>query len=174
MHSLQPSTKQPERQRLQQDGDTDRRDRHATQVLLIRMEAAGEVKSVSRGVWSLPDHSKGSNFGDLVTSGSQAPDNGEENGTDESHSKVTDDDACDFAGDFVEGANPLKLNGKGHKSHKVTEVTGPDRSGGWLAEGTTAGAGVRHRRGAGDSGASAGATGRPGLMTSSMRGGGHE
>src|SRR5262249_30018847 len=34
---------------------TERRDRHSTEMLLHRMEKAGEVKHVARGLWAHPD-----------------------------------------------------------------------------------------------------------------------
>jgi RecA-family ATPase len=71
---------------------TERHDRHATQVLLLRMEIAGEVKHTSRGMWAAEgaDPLNASDFGDLVTNGSQATENNTKSDTDESHSKVTD------------------------------------------------------------------------------------
>jgi hypothetical protein len=86
---------------------TERRDRHATQVLLIRMEKAGEVKHVGRGMWAHPkldgpdpDPSNAGDFGDLVTKGSQAIDNPSKFRADQSHRKVTDRDSSDFAVTF--------------------------------------------------------------------------
>jgi len=71
---------------------TERHDRHATQVLLLRMEIAGEVKHTSRGMWAAEgaDPLNASDFGDLVTNGSQATENNTKSDTDESHSKVTE------------------------------------------------------------------------------------
>src|SRR5262245_41684325 len=54
---------------------TERHDRHATQVLLLRMETAGEIKHTGRGMWAAADTGhplNASDFGDLVTNGNQA------------------------------------------------------------------------------------------------------
>jgi hypothetical protein len=106
---------------------TERRDRHATEVLLIRMEKAGEVRHVARGQWAHPDHTESGDIGDIVTSDNQALDKNEGNSADESHRKVTARETSDFGSDFAKTANPLILNGGGRESHKVTDVTGPDR-----------------------------------------------
>jgi RecA-family ATPase len=108
---------------------TERRDRHATEVLLIRMEKAGEVKHVARGQWAYPDHTESSDIGDLVTDGNQGFDKREKKGADESHCKVTASETGDFRGDFAEGDKPLILNGGGRESHYVTDVTGSYRGG---------------------------------------------
>jgi RecA-family ATPase len=89
---------------------TERHDRHATQVLLLKMEKAGEVRHVSRGVWALPtgtDPINSVDFGDFGDFGSQAPDNNAKSGTDESQRKVNANKTGDFAGDFAKDANPL-------------------------------------------------------------------
>jgi hypothetical protein len=113
---------------------TERRDRHATQVLLIRMEKAGEVKHVGRGMWAHPkldgpdaDPSNAGDFGDLVTNGSQAVDTHSKFGADQSHSKVTEGESGDFAVTSRNPTNPLHRNGNLSESHEVTEVTGSDR-----------------------------------------------
>jgi len=103
---------------------TDRKDRHATQMLLIRMEQAGEVKHAGRGMWAHPNLS---DLGDLVTNGSQAVDNNLKSGAAESHSKVTDQNASDFAVTFSKTNNHMKGNGNLSESHQVTEVTHVER-----------------------------------------------
>src|SRR5262249_48543664 len=109
---------------------TERHDRHATQVLLLRMEAAGEAKHTGRGIWAAADNGhplNASDFGDLVTNGSQATENNTKSSADESHSKVTDQNTGDFAVTFEKTNNPLKENGNLSESHQVTEVTAPGR-----------------------------------------------
>ena len=109
---------------------TERHDRHATQVLLLRMEKAGEVKHTGRGMWAAEDADplNAGDFGDLVTNGSQAVDNNIKPGADESHSKVTDQKTSDFAVTFEKTNSPLKGNGNLSESHQVTEVTAPERA----------------------------------------------
>jgi hypothetical protein len=93
-------------------------------MLLIRMEQAGEVKHAGRGMWAYPNLS---DLGDLVTNGSQAIDNNLKSGAAESHSKVTDQNASDFAVTFSKTNNPMKGNGNLSESHQVTEVTHVER-----------------------------------------------
>jgi len=106
---------------------TERHDRHATQVLLLRMERAGEVKHTGRGMWEADHPLNASDFGDSVTNGSQATENNTKSNTDESHTKVTEQKTSDFEVTFEKTNNPLKGNGNLSESHKVTEVTGPER-----------------------------------------------
>jgi RecA-family ATPase len=109
----------------------ERNDRHAIQVLLLKMEKDGEVRHVSRGVWALPTGSDPLNsvdFGDLVTSDDQVLDDTVETNADESQRKVNGSESVDFAGDFAEGANPLIRKGSAHESQQVNEVNGTCRS----------------------------------------------
>jgi len=106
---------------------TERHDRHATQVLLLRMEKAGEVKHTGRGIWAADHPLNASDFGDLVTSERQVPDNQSKSGADESHTKVTDREASDFAVTFRNEAKPLNGNRNLSESHQVTEVTASER-----------------------------------------------
>jgi hypothetical protein len=103
---------------------TERRDRHATQMLLLRMEAAGEIKHTGRGMWAVDTPLNASDFGDLVTNGGQATDNNTKSETNESHSKVTDKKTSDFAVTFGKASNQLNGNGNLSESHQVTKVTG--------------------------------------------------
>src|SRR5262245_46999141 len=83
---------------------TERRDRHSTEMLLHRMEKAGEVKHAGRGLWAHPDHIKGSEIGEKVRSGSQVPDNHEEIGAAESHSNLTAAETSEIRSEIPEAA----------------------------------------------------------------------
>jgi hypothetical protein len=111
---------------------TERRDRHATEVLLIRMEKAGEVRHVGRGQWAHPDTTRppteSGDIGDKVTSGKQAFGSSEETDASKSHCNVTASEASDICSDISEPTNPLNFNGRGRESHYVTNVTGSYRA----------------------------------------------
>jgi AAA domain len=117
---------------------TERRDRHATEVILARMEKAGEVKHVSRGQWAHPNlggHPTESGvfsvFGEkAMEDGKQVIDKDEQNGVAkthrETHCKHTAGETSVFASVFSEPANPLFLKGSAREPHKHTDHTGSD------------------------------------------------
>jgi hypothetical protein len=68
---------------------TERRDRNSTEVLLHKMERAGEVKHVVRGQWEYPDSIDSGKIGKKVRNGNQVLNNSEENDADESYRDLT-------------------------------------------------------------------------------------
>jgi hypothetical protein len=111
---------------------TERRDRHSTEILLYRMEKAGEVKHVGRGQWAHPDigagHIKSSEIGEKVRSGKQALENRDEIGTDESHRNLTATETSEIPSEIPEPANPLISKGRSRESHNLTDLTDSDRA----------------------------------------------
>jgi AAA domain len=124
---------------------TERRDRHATEVLLHRMEKTGEVKHVSRGQWAHPRLTDGGEIsetdgGEISEIGvPDTPDSAEgvDNATDsaadeshnESHSKLTGTERCEIPCEVPEPANPLFSKGSARESHNLTDLTGSERNG---------------------------------------------
>src|SRR5262245_30106898 len=106
---------------------TERRDRHSTEMLLHRMEKAGEVKHVARGLWAHPDHTKGSEISEKVSFGSQVPDSHEKISAAESHSNLTPQQPSEIRSVIPEAAKPLATNGKSPESHNLTDLTGSGR-----------------------------------------------
>lgn len=116
---------------------TERRDRHATEVLLHRMEKAGEVKHVSRGLWAHPRLTESGEISEIDASGTgdgaEAADISTNSATDESHyeshSKLTGTERCEILCEVSESTYPLKGNGKSTEPHNLTDLTGSDRNG---------------------------------------------
>jgi len=121
---------------------TERRDRHATEVLLHRMEKAGEVKHISRGLWAHPRLTDSGEINEIDASdapdGSEAIDDTTDFETDESHreshSKLTGSEGCEIPCEIPEAAYPLKSNGKSTEPDNLTDLTGIERNGCDLTE----------------------------------------
>src|SRR5262249_53662034 len=107
---------------------TERRDRNATEVLLHRMEKAGEVKHAGRGQWVHPDieshPTEGSKVGKKVRNDNQPINNQQKSGADESYRNLTDEQPSKIHSKIAEAAKPLATNGGSPESYNRTDLTG--------------------------------------------------
>jgi len=118
---------------------TERRDRNSTEVLLHRMEKAGEVKHVGRGLWASPQEARPTESSKIGKIGEKANGNGkqsiekdDENASGESYCEsdcnLTGGQSSKIPSKIPEAANPLFSNGGAPESDNLTDLTGSCRS----------------------------------------------
>ena len=118
---------------------TERRDRNSTEVLLHRMEKAGEVKHVGRGLWASPQEARPTESSKIGKIGEKANGNGkqsiekdDENASGESYCEsdcnLTGGQSSKIPSKIPEAANPLFSNGGAPESDNLTDLTGFKRA----------------------------------------------
>jgi hypothetical protein len=111
---------------------TERRDRNSTEVLLHKMEKAGEVKHAGRGQWVHPDIEshpvEGVKIGEKVRNNNQRTDGHKKNDADKSYRNLTDEQPGKIPGKISEAAKPLATNGGSPESNNLTDLTGSERA----------------------------------------------
>jgi len=114
---------------------TERRDRHATEMLLHKMERNGEVKHAGRGLWAHPDHLKSVEIGEIGKktrgNGGQTFDKDKENGTAESQRQsqrnLNASKTVEISVEIPKSDTPLRTNGKSDESQHLNDHNGPER-----------------------------------------------